>query len=241
MDIRGVYICLLFSFFMRSSEAQRQRLRVRWDRQRLLEARKSLDDSLYRRLLLVRLIGFLQGDGCIVKKKNLLTHEFGFDTDHVALAHLFVDTFASLYGRKPHIHNLGNYFRVRITHKVASEELLALGKFKTMEWEIPSLCNVTERFVEWLRAYFDCEAYVSKKTIVVNSVNKKGLNQVKNALNSLGIISRWYEYQRKQINWNRNYILHIGRRQDRQTFLNRVGFNHPIKQRKLEQQFAAVA
>jgi len=34
------------------------------------------------------------------------------------------------------------------------------------------------RLPEWLRAYFDCEGYVGKNVIHIQSVNKKGIEKI---------------------------------------------------------------
>lgn len=224
------------------SELQRNRVLSRWKKQQTREAARSVKEPEGRKLLLTRLIGYLQGDGsiCVRNDRNVTKYHVMFCPDHIIVAELYGRTFEELFGRKTQLVVYQNYFRVRITHKGAAEELLSLAKFRGMQWEIPTICDTEERLIEWLRAYYDCEAYVGKRCIVVNSVNKKGLLQVKDALQQLGIVSKWYEYRRKQANWNRNYILTILRREARQTFLKRVGFNHPVKQQKLEAQFATV-
>lgn len=221
-----------------TSELQRQRVLARWKRQSEYEQSKAVKDTATRQKLLARLIAYIQGDGSLLKEHA----DIMFYPDHRDVAKLFVITFEQLYGRTPRIHPLENHFRVRLKHKAAGKELISLTAFNGLEWHLPSqILSTIDTKREWLRAFFDCEAYVGPRTIVVNSVNETGLREVKQLLSEFGIASRFYVYHRKQKNWNTNYILVIGKKNDRQTFLKRIGFNHPTKQRKLLAQFAAVA
>lgn len=227
-----------------SSELQRQRVLVRWKRQAARESELSIKDVGMRNKLLSRLIAYLQGDGSLVirNQRNNVRYDILFYPDNLEVAHLIVDTFQKLYGRKPAINDEINHYRVRIVHKTAGEELNSLAKFSGLKWRLPySVLINSECNIEWLRAFFDSEAYVGRNTVVANSVNESGLRQVKELLGCLGIQSRWYVYHRKQKNWNTNYILSINRKEDRQNFLKQVGFNHPAKQEKLINSLAGVA
>lgn len=227
-----------------NSELQRQRVLVRWQKQKAQEASRTVKNPAERQVLLARLIGYLQGDGCVGKYLEGLQehHNIIFYPDDLNIAHLFVKTFNALYGRAPRITQLENYYRIIVCHKVAYHDLIAHVRFDSLHWNLPYHLFMDELSrLEWLRAIFDCEAYVGPKTIVINSVNEQGLRGVQQLLREFRIGSRWYVYHRKQKNWNTNYILVIARRQDRQTFLNRIGFNHSKKQQKLQLLFAAIA
>lgn len=228
-----------------ASELQRQRVLIRWRKRDEKESETTVVDKRQRNILLARVIAYIQGDGCLIVRP--LKHEgFRYDIcfypDNIHVAELFSDTYLQLYGRLPKIKPEINHYRIRVVHKKAGKELTELAKFYGLDWELPySVLDSSESKKEWLKAFFDSEAYVGKRTIVVNSVNKKGLQQVQQLLNELEIQSRLYEYHRKQKNWNTNYILSIMRIGDRQNFLKRVGFNHPAKQEKLINSLAGVA
>ena len=91
--------------------------------------------------------------------------------------------------------------------------------------------------IEWLKSFFDGEGHVSNRDIRLQSVNEKGLRQVKQLLSDIGIESRFYKYERKNRNWNTNYILSIIKKDYRKMYLNKIGFNHEIKLSKLKQLF----
>lgn len=89
------------------------------------------------------------------------------------------------------------------------------------------------RLPEWLRAYFDCEGYVGKNVIHIQSVNKKGIEKIHELLKEFNIESKIYKYQRKNKNWNTNYLLYILKKESRLNYLKEIGFNHLIKFQKL--------
>ena len=185
-----------------------------------------------------RLCGFLIGDGCLVKN----SFEIAYYPDDIVLAEMFVSDFSRVYGKKPRIKNLGKYFRVRIRLKLAHKHLSSITSFNSLEWKIPKKILASEaNKIEFIRSFFDCEAYVGKKVIQVQSVNFRGLNSIKDLLKELDIVSKIYRYKRKNKNWNINYILCIMKKEDRANYLNTIGFNHPLKQNKLINSLARVA
>jgi hypothetical protein len=117
----------------------------------------------------------------------------------------------------------------------AAKDLLREGGYSSTKWAIPPWITSNERnSVEWLRAFFDSEAYVGHGRICVQCVNEKGLSQVEMMLRSVGILCRRYGYKRKNAGWNANYHLVISKHGDRVAFLKRVGFNHKKKLDKLK-------
>ena len=216
--------------------------KIRWGRieREICNNISSMNISTYTHLK-SRLLGYLAGDGGAYirkDKKGIMRYEILFCPDHESMISPFVEAFRLLYLKVPRIKNLGNYFRLRADSKTACIDLLKAGQLKTKKWRIPfRLFNDEKSKVEWLRAFFDCEAYVGKKEIRVQSVNKNGLMDVKKLLNEFRIESRAYEYNRKNEKWNTNYILHIGQMESRKAFFNKIGFNHQIKLQKLKTQF----
>lgn len=113
--------------------------------------------------------------------------------------------------------------------------MLKSGKFGILNLEIPAwILSSRKNQIEWLRAFFDCEAYVDKRAIVLKTVNLHGLSQIKVLLNNLEISSRLYQYQPKNKNHKLNHILIIGRKEDRERYKKVIGFNHTTKLKKLD-------
>ena len=151
----------------------------------------------------------------------------------------FVEAISYLYLKKPTITPKKNFYSVRISSKSACMNLLNTTKLGIHKWEVPfEFLTIKKYKIEWLRSFFDCEAYVSDKHIRVQSVNKEGLLNVQKLLLNLCIESKMYVYERKNKNWNTNYILSIHKKEDRRKFLDEIGFNHEVKLNRLKQQFS---
>lgn len=192
----------------------------------------------YNKTLMSRLCGYLAGDGSIStwKEKNGSTHyEIQFYPDTIELAELFKKTFESLFLISPHIYPLKNYFRVRIGSKAIFYYLNSIDLFKSLTWHVPfEILNSNVNKIEFIKAFFDCEANVGSKSICVQSVNKKGLESIKFLLKELGIMTRKiYSYKRKNINWNINYLLFITGKENLKKYFCSIGFNHKLKMNKL--------
>lgn len=109
-----------------------------------------------------------------------------------------------------------------------------LGGGKSHEWDIAEeiLSASNEIKVEWLRAFFDDEAYVeiSHSRIVLNCVNERGLRKIGKMLLGLGISSRFYgPYYKGEF-----YIFRlVVSSADIERFSQIIGFTHPKKQESL--------
>ena len=187
--------------------------------------------------LKARLIGYLMGDGSVTVRKEAngtIHYQMGFYPDDPEMRKSFLRAFTKIYDRKPRVRRLQGHYSVRIESKPIVCDLLSYGSFRSLEWKISrQITESTSSTVEFLRAIFDSEAYVGKKGIVLQMVNKEGIAKIQELLGMFNIKSTIYTYHRKQINWNTNYILCIGRKTDRASFLKHIGFCHGRKRRKL--------
>jgi hypothetical protein len=114
-------------------------------------------------------------------------------------------------------------------------EILNLNfvSFYSREWRMPHLNKQLTKI--WLRAFFDCEAWVFCKThqnrhIGVDCINKEGLNQVIIVLNSLGI-KTIYKLNKKR----KMHRIFIYGKENLKIFQKEVGFLHPDKSKKLRE------
>ena len=219
---------------MNLSERNKANIMSRWEKIHS-EERKNINIDY---LVLSRLCGFLAGDGSLIigeeKNRKAMRYSVRFYPDTLELANLFVDSFEKVYGKVPRVKKLKNYFRVSITSKVAALHLKDIASFGTMNWNIPSfILDSGEHIVEFVRAFYDCEGYVGKNRIDVQSVNKSGIEEIKFLLASLGVSSNLYMYVRKNENWNTNYILVISEKENIIKFARLIGFNHPVKRMKI--------
>jgi len=183
------------------------------------------------------LIGYLIGDGWISKRKSktFWRYDLCFYPDNLEMANSFVQAFEELYGKTLNIKPVPGFLLVRTTHKIAVKDLLAITKYDSLNWELPSrIMRSRAAKRQFLRGYFDSEAYVSAKCLRVESVNEKGLCAVQSLLEEFGVQSRMYRYERKQESWNTNYILSIHKKESRVRFLKEIGFNHARKLKRLQ-------
>lgn len=177
---------------------------------------------------------YLCADGYVTK--NLPTQKqkhytIGFRNTNLTLLKDFKEKFDKVFGIKCHL------YEGQRCQKGSKEiyELLTkeFGSFYSWEWRMPNLNKELSKI--WLRAYFDCEGWVTCKThqnrnIGVDCVNEIGLNQVENSLNKLDIrTNRKYNPKRKI------HRIYIYGKENLEKFSKLIGFLHPNKSEKLKQ------
>ena len=106
------------------------------------------------------------------------------------------------------------------------------GSFYSHEWRMPNL-NV-ELSKVWIRAYFDCEAWVTcekrkNRNIGLDSVNKRRIHQIAISLARFGIKTK-IKYRKKR----KIYRLYIFGKENLMLFSKFIGFFHPTKRKKLD-------
>ncbi len=198
--------------------------------------------------LKARVCGYLAGDGSIFKRRNASLNSFRYDIafypDNLEMAESFNQAFYKLYDRRFKIrkHKFKKYYKLKGCHQVAYFDLTKITKFGTHDWRVPfDFLKTNPMKVEWLKAFFDCESYVGKNKIQLQSVNKKGICEIKDLLENLDIeTSKIYKYERKQKNWNTNYLLEIRKKSNLNKYLKLIGFNHSSKKNKLKSQLAGM-
>lgn len=195
--------------------------------------------------LKARIIGHLIGDGSVTIRKEKSFHyhyTVKFYPDDSEMLRSFLEAFLKLYGIRPKVIKFDKFFYVRTDSKAVVSDLLKYGSFTSLKWQVPkNLLNTKELKQEFLKAFYDCEGYVGPRVIAVQSVNQKGLKQIQSLLMEFEIRSKIYTYERKDKNWNTNFLLYITKKEDRKRFLKAIGFNHLRKQRKLKTYAADVA
>ncbi len=237
---------------IKSHNAAKIAANARWEKYRKnkieIEKEKVIipEDTEENIILKYRLCGYLTGDGSLnirSEKANpkRVHSDVRFYPDDEEMLKAFLEAFTKLYNKRPKIIQDGYFFRLHKSSKIICRDLLRFTKFGSLEWKVPTLKINLEAKKEWLKAFFDCEAYVNEKTINLQSVNGQGLREVQRLLLEFSIESKIYEYSRKNKRWNKNYILVISKKESRLLFLNKVGFNHSKKRYKLEMCFAGIA
>jgi hypothetical protein len=105
--------------------------------------------------------------------------------------------------------------------------------YYSREWEIPLLSKKNLRF--WLRAFFDCEAWVENRPrqsrlIGLDCCHEEGLLQVQKALNRFDIKFNVKKRLDRDI-WS----LVLYGKENLKKFQKEIGFFHPKKKKKLEE------
>ncbi len=224
---------------MRINEINRKKARERWGRIHAEEERLIRKNKKGNEHLKARIYGYLCGDGSVSMREEkgrpgMIHADIYFYPDHKLLIRPFTEAFYQIYRKRLTLRNLGTYYSLRLVSMTAAKDILADGRMTSMEWRVPDWIRESKRNSrEWLRAFFDCEAYVCTWDLRIQSVNRQGLRQVAEMLKKFGITSKEYIYQRKNKNWNTNYHLSVGGRENRKAFLNLIGFNHVDKLGKL--------
>ena len=196
--------------------------------------RKNRNKNLH---LKSRLLGYIAGDGNIlVSGKGKCTHNtLRFYPDNESLITPYEEATKTIYNKKSKIKKEKNYYSLTIDSKPLIEDITSICDLGTYDWKIPDfVLKETANRIEWIKAFFDAEAYVHNKYIRVQSVNSQGLNQIKYILQNLEIHSRIYEYTPANKKHQKVFMLTIYRNESKKRYLDLIGFNHTIKLKKLK-------
>lgn len=214
---------------MNISKRNKNNIISRWNKIHSKEISEINHNSKHK----ARICGFLAGDGNLTDKRYYIR----FFPDHKSLIGPYMESIKLVYDKEPKIRAKNNHFELTLCSKVVYQDLQKQCDFGIKNWNLPSkLLDNQENSIEWLRAFFDAEGYVNAKHIKVSSINKNGLNQVRNLLKILKIHSRIYSYQSKNKNHNETYQLMIYRKNGMRRYKEIVNFNHILKMGKLYKQ-----
>jgi len=175
---------------------------------------------------------YLCADGYVIKNPLIQKQKYyviGFRNTNLTLLKDFQNNFYNVFKIKPH---LIEGQRCRIGSKKIYELLTQqFGSFYSWEWKMPKINEKLKRV--WLRAYFDCEGWVTCKShknrmIGADCVNLRGIKQIQDALNDFGISTKLKKRNNRNI-----FSLSIFGKENLIKFYNKIGFLHPLKIQKL--------
>ena len=179
--------------------------------------------------------GYLCGDGYVIRNLETQKHKYyhiGFRNTNTVLLKDFQTRFKNSFGLKPIITKDG---RCRIQNKEIFFLLTREFSYYSNEWKVPELSKNLLKC--WLRAYFDCDAWVAvqkakSRAVMIESINEKGLNQIADVLRDVFEINTSSVKKRK----NRNiWYTYICGKDNIEKFKNEIGFLHPFKKNKLNE------
>lgn len=173
--------------------------------------------------------GYLCADGYVVKNPETQKHKYyhiALRNTNIILLEDFQERFTRTFGIKPRMVEGRCIAQSKdIFHKLTEEY-----SYYSYEWKLPKLSKENLRF--WLRAFFDCEAWVElqrakNRAVRVDSVNNNGLRRISLALRRFGINST---VKKRKNNMVRLSICGLD---DLEKFQKYIDFLHPDKKSKL--------
>lgn len=175
--------------------------------------------------------GYLCGDGYVIRNPETQKHKYyyiGFRNTNETLLRDFQERFDIAFGVKPIITNEG---RCKVQNKNIYSRLTEGYSYYSYEWKLPELSKQNLKL--WLRAFFDCEAWIENqpaksRLIGLECCNKSGLLNIKNSLDRFGIKSQIAKRSNRII-WR----LTICGLENLKIFQRHIGSLHPEKRNKL--------
>jgi len=175
---------------------------------------------------------YLCADGYVCKTgKDLKAGRLGLRNTCPELLFDFQERFKRYFTFEPHIYD----GRCAIHCKTAWTFLINnFNSFHSYEWIFPNGMNEKQTCL-WLRAFFDCESWITKRaakdrSVSLECVNEKGIYSVQKALNELQIKSTISKRKTRPI-----YVLRICQKEMIVKFKNKIGFLHPQKKAALDE------
>lgn len=209
----------------------------RWNKKHSEEMSKIGNDT-EAFLLKAAICGFLAGDGSVQKRKekNNFHYQIDFFPDDCLTKDTYIKQVKKVYKKTPSVRKKNNFYAVRITSKVIAEDLFKIADFGIKKWTVPeALFSIKGAKENWLKAFFSSEAYVSSRSIKIQTVNEKGISDIAKMLKNMSIHSTRYEYEPKKENHSKVFMLFINRKEDRLKFFNKIGFWHKKKTKTLSE------
>lgn len=175
---------------------------------------------------------YLCADGYVIRNPETQKHKYyyiGLRNTNEILLKDFQNKFAKAFGLMPIITNDG---RCKIQNKNIFFQLTKDFSYYSDEWAIPQLSLNDLKC--WLRSYFDCDGWVTvqkakSRVIGLESINKNGLEQIKNSLLKFGIKASDVKKRKNKNIW----CISICGKDDLIKFKENIGFLHPRKNNKL--------
>ena len=180
---------------------------------------------------------YLCADGYVVKNKPPQKQKFyrlALRNTQIELLEDFNSSFFSVFKKSPLL-SKGLDRSVVNSKELYYYFTKKFGSFYSSEWRMPSYPMSESALACWLRAFFDCEAWLELQTrknraIHLQCINLQGLKQVKKSLRRLKITSKI-----KKVNKRNIYCLSVFGRGNLIKFQEKINFLHPRKKQKLQE------
>ncbi len=175
---------------------------------------------------------YLCADGYVIKNPVTQKHKYyyiGLRNTCLDLLEDFENKFEAEFNTKP---RRGKDGRSVVQNKELYYFLTKDHSYYSKNWNMPELSK--ENLKYWLRAYFDCEAWVSLETrksrlIGLDCMNLEGIKHIKKSLGRFNIPSKMKKVKGRNI-----FRLLIYGKENLVRFQRDIGFLHPQKKEKLK-------
>ena len=175
--------------------------------------------------------GYLCGDGYVSTNLPHQKHKYysiGFRNTNFTLLKDFQDNFYQFFKIRT---KLIKGQRCLLYSKELYFKLMEEGPYHSNNWKFPALSKENVKY--WLRAFFDCEAWIiadqrKTRSICLESVRREKLPDIQQALKKFGINSKIYTHKNRTTS-----ILTIPDKDSIVNFGKEIGFLHPEKNKKL--------
>lgn len=234
---KKIYIFIVNSQNMDYSERNKKVANNRW-KKKFDEEKNKIKYGLLAEKNKAILCGFISGDGSLQRRKvgKYVRYQLDFFPDDNIMLKKYVLAMNYIYDKNPSIFKKKNFDAVRITSKVLSQDLMKLSNFGLKKWEIPDWILKNKKYIVlWLKAFFSAEAYVGKNSIKIQTVNEKGMLQIKYCLLKLNIDCNYYSYEPKKHTYSSVRIIIIAKKLARERYFEKIGFFHGAKTNKLKE------
>lgn len=176
---------------------------------------------------------YLCADGYVIKNPKRQNHKYY----HIGLrgkTKELLEDFQKKFKRRFRVTPIIKHERCKIGSKPIYYFLTKKDSYYCHKWKMPKLNRNQEKI--WLRAFFDCESWVENqpgknRSIRVECANKKGLEQIRKAIEKQEIQPGKIRKRKERRIWR----LNISGKENLEIYKKRIGFLHPKKKKKLEE------
>lgn len=192
------------------------------------------------------ILGVIAGDGFLSYDNERRRYQIGLS----AVDKDFVDTFRQILFRyfeikptnefkKIKIKNWNDQYITRLCSKEACDFINKIGDFKKDNWNVPKIIRDSSNNIKcaFIKGFFDSEGEIDKKIgrVGATSMNLKGLEEIGNLLQNLGIKYTVIKKKDTRPNTSQKYSLRIHDKISIKLFYELIGFTIQRKQNILKE------
>ncbi len=182
---------------------------------------------------LCQLLGYFVGDGHVSNKK------VSFFDENLKVIRNYQNLLKSIFEVKPLIKKVKNCYILNVFSRNLAKFFISMNlRKKSPKCEIPKIVlrSPNKHIARFIKGLFDAEGYILKDCIGITTFSKKLILQLKLLLLRFGITSHFRTKMSKSklvFSKNKCYTLLIWDPKSIRIFKEKIGFSHPVKNKKL--------